>query len=370
MPRESIDLDALSVVRRLDKNEYLAYFVGGCVRDSLLGVHPKDFDVATSARPRDVKNIFRNCRLIGKRFTLAHVYFPGEYIIEVATFRQAPHQDDQDGNLILDDNEFGSPHSDAFRRDFTINALFYDPVRHEIIDYCGGMEDVYRRILRSIGDPVVRFREDPIRMLRAVKFASRLKLAFEPSLESALHSERLELLKAARPRFAQELLRMLQGGAARSSYELLESLTYLDLLIPELTAGWAQTSHLRLDTLNLLSALDEKAPVLEEESSFFVCLWWPLYAELMKGYQPSPRVAKWFALRLLAPFATRIRLSIKQLHYMSRMLSGLLIMSRAFGESKDHLGFQKSPPRGKQDRDQQTLYDLIFHIMNPSRFAG
>lgn len=370
MPRETVDLDALSVVRRLDKSDYLAYFVGGCVRDSLLGVIPKDFDVATSARPRDVKKVFRNCRLIGKRFTLAHVFFAGNNIIEVATFRQAPSEEDQDGELIVHDNEFGSPHSDAFRRDFTINALFYDPVRHEIIDYCGGMEDVYRRVLRSIGDPVVRFREDPIRMLRAIKFASRLKLSFEPSLERALKSERLELLKAARPRFSQELLRMLQGGAARASYELLESLQYLDLILPEMSAGWAQTPNLRSETLELLATLDEYEGSFEEEATYLVCLWWPLYSELVKGRQPSPKVAKWIALRLLAPFATRVRLSIKQLHHLTRSLSALLMMSRNAQVDERGRATQRGGPRGKQDRDHQALYQLITRSRAQSRSAG
>lgn len=369
MPRESVDLDALSVVRRLDKSDYLAYFVGGCVRDSLLGVSPKDFDVATSARPRDVKKVFRNCRLIGKRFTLAHVFFAGEKIIEVATFRQAPSEDDQEGELIVHDNEFGSPYSDAFRRDFTINALFYDPVRREIIDYCGGMEDVYRRVLRSIGDPVVRFREDPIRMLRAIKFASRLRLTFEPSLERALRSERLELLKAARPRFAQELFRMLQGGSARASYELLESLQYLDLIVPELSASWAQTDHLRAQTLELLSALDELEVPFEEEASYLVLLWWPIYLELLKARRPTPKVAKWVALRLIAPFATRVRLSIKQLHHLTRALASLLVMSHEANQGGAR-GAQRVPHRGKQDRDHQALYDLISRVRAQSRSAG
>jgi len=376
MPRDSLDLDALGIVRRLDQQGYLAYFVGGCVRDSLLGVQPKDFDVATSARPRDVKKVFRNCRLIGKRFTLAHVFFKGDKIIEVATFRQAPSEEDQEEGLILHDNEFGSPQSDAFRRDFTINALFYDPVRKEIIDYCGGMEDVYRRILRCIGEPVVRFREDPIRMLRAIKFAARLKLTFEPALERALHSERAELLKAARPRFAQELIRMLQGGAARRSYELLESLSYLDLLCPELSAAWSQEPSLRAETLSLLEELDEVGPELSEEASHLICLWWPLYAKLLEHRQPSPKVAKWVALRLISPFATRVRLSIKQLHHITRGLTYLLMVSREeLNPQRAKGGTARSGQRsgssqGKQERDYRTLSQLISDGLARSRSAG
>ena len=352
MPRESTDLDALSIVRRLDRSAYLAYFVGGCVRDSLLGVEPKDFDIATSARPRDVRQVFRNCRLIGKRFTLAHVYFPQNKIIEVATFRQAPSADDQEGELILQDNEFGTPESDAYRRDFTINALFYDPIRHEIIDYCGGMEDVYRRVLRSIGPADVRFKEDPIRMLRAIKFAARLGLTFEASLEEALRSERLELLKAARPRFSQELLRFLQGGAARTSYELLERFDYLSLLLPELSAAWSEVPALREETLSCLDVLDERGTEqLVDEYSLFALLWWPTFCHLMAGREGSVRHVKWAALRLIAPLAARVRLSIKQLHAITRTLAELYVMSL---RSEEHINTHTTPPKRKRRGGDQN----------------
>jgi poly(A) polymerase len=363
MPRESVDLDALSIVRRLDRSDYLAYFVGGSVRDSLLGVTPKDFDIATSARPRDVRKVFKNCRLIGKRFTLAHVYFSHDKIIEVATFRTKPSVEEQDDGLIISDNEFGTAESDAERRDFTINALYYDPLRHEIIDYCGGMEDVYRRVLRTIGEPVVRFREDPVRMLRAVKFAARLDLSFEPSLEAALRSERLELLKAARPRFAQELLRFLQGGAARRSYELLEELDYLSLMLPELSASWTQRPSVREQSLALLGALDElNAGQLSDESALIALLWWPTFSQLTSELHASPKQLKWVAARLLAPLFARVRLSLKHLYAASRVLAELSVMSR--GESVSQGGGKKGQPKkSKLSSEAAVIYGLWCEVI-------
>src|SRR5437660_3633583 len=186
--RRDIDPDALKVLYRLRQYDHVAYLVGGSVRDLLLGRRPKDFDIGTSAHPYQVKKLFRNCWIIGRRFRLAHVKF-GPKVIEVATFRRqvAPGEEVvQDGvpapdpstpegeHLIHRDNTFGTPEEDAFRRDFTINALFYDIATFSIIDYVGGLDDLDARVIRSIGDPEVRFLEDPVRMLRAVVLAARL----------------------------------------------------------------------------------------------------------------------------------------------------------------------------------------------------
>src|SRR5215213_11436484 len=188
LSRKAIDADALKVLYRLKNHGYIAYLVGGGVRDLLLGRRPKDFDIATDAHPYQIKKLFRNCWIIGRRFRLAHVKF-GSKVIEVATFRRqvAPGEEVvQDGvpapdpttpegeHLIHRDNTFGTPEEDAFRRDFTINALFYDIATFSIIDYVDGLDDLHAGIVRSIGDPEVRFKEDPVRMLRAVAFAARL----------------------------------------------------------------------------------------------------------------------------------------------------------------------------------------------------
>jgi poly(A) polymerase len=241
---DRIDADASKVVRRLERSGYQAYLVGGCVRDLLLGGKPKDFDIATSARPEDVRALFRNCRIIGRRFRLAHILFGGGKVIEVATFRRNPSMEapeEESGEvfddlLIRSDNVFGEAHEDALRRDFTMNALFYDLDRHQVLDWCGGMHDVRRRTIHTIGDPTVRFREDPIRILRAVKFAARLDLGIAPDVYDAMVATRDDLGKAARPRVFEEILRLLRGGAAHRSMWLLWETGALSVLLPELAA--------------------------------------------------------------------------------------------------------------------------------------
>ena len=240
---ERIDADAAKVVRRLERAGHEAYLVGGCVRDLLLGGKPKDYDIATSARPEDVRALFRNCRIIGRRFRLAHILFGGGKVVEVATFRRSPVMEtpeDADGEgvddiLIRSDNVFGDAHEDALRRDFTMNALFYDLDRRQVLDWCGGMQDVRRRTIHTIGDPMVRFREDPIRILRAIKFAARLDLGIAPDVYDAMVSTREDLAKAARPRVFEEILRLLRTSAHRSMWLLWET-GAMAVLLPELAA--------------------------------------------------------------------------------------------------------------------------------------
>lgn len=230
-----LDADAAKVVRRLTRHGHEAYLVGGCVRDLLLGHKPKDFDVATSARPEDVRALFRNSRIIGRRFRLVHVLFTAGKVIETATFRRDPDQRSA-GALIRFDNAFGEAHEDAKRRDFTINALFYDVERCEVLDWQGGMRDIERRTVRTIGEPEVRFREDPVRILRAIKFAARLDIGLHPSVYDAAVQCRGALAMAARPRLFEELLRLLRGGASHRSFWLAWEMGVLDVLLPELAA--------------------------------------------------------------------------------------------------------------------------------------
>ena len=235
----SIDADVARVVRRLIRGGHDAYLVGGCVRDLLLGKQPKDFDVATSARPEDVRAIFRNSRIIGRRFRLVHVLFANRKVIEVATFRRNPNTDDGGDDsdiLIRSDNAFGTVEEDALRRDFTINALFYDVEAREILDFAAGMRDIERRAVRTIGDPVVRFREDPVRILRAVKFAGKLDLGIDPDVVDAMVATRDSLRLSARPRLFEEVLRLMRGGASRRSLFLAWEMGLLHVLLPELAA--------------------------------------------------------------------------------------------------------------------------------------
>lgn len=295
-PTERVDFDAVKVVKRLVRSGHAAYLVGGCVRDLLLGRTPKDFDVATSARPNEVKHLFRNCRIIGRRFRLAHIMFGGSKIIEVATFRKdpamelplygggdwesspegdgddgvenntepltvtmrRPRPDDDQDLLIRHDNVFGEPWEDAARRDFTMNALFYDIERREIVDYVGGLADIERRVIRTIGDADVRFREDPVRILRAIKFAARLDLGIEPDVYDAVVVHREDLLRAARPRLLEELLRLLRGGASRRSFWLAWETGVLAVLLPELSSFLDDDPRGETRLWRRLRAVDER----------------------------------------------------------------------------------------------------------------
>src|SRR5438477_7862038 len=215
--RRDIDPDALKVLYRLRQFDHIAYLVGGSVRDLLLERRPKDFDIGTSAHPSQIKKLFRNCWIIGRRFRLAHVKF-GAKVIEVATFRRqvapgeevvaegvpAPDPSTAEGHqLVHHDNTFGTPEEDAFRRDFTVNALAYDVSDFSIIDYTGGLEDLAARVVRSIGDPELRIHEDPVRMLRAVALAARLDFTVDPPLMDAIRKHRGEIAKSSPPRLIE-----------------------------------------------------------------------------------------------------------------------------------------------------------------------
>jgi tRNA nucleotidyltransferase/poly(A) polymerase len=246
--RRDIDSDALKVLYRLREGSHIAYLVGGSVRDLLLGRRPKDFDIGTSAHPSQVKKLFRNCWIIGRRFRLAHVKF-GSKVIEVATFRRqlapgeevvsdgvpAPDPTTTEGrHLIHHDNTFGTPEEDAFRRDFTINALAYDISDFSVIDYTGGLDDLGSRIVRSIGDPEVRIHEDPVRMLRAVALASRLDFTIDPPLAAAIRKHRREIATSSPPRLIEEYYKILRAGASEKTFRALHDIGLLEPLSAEL----------------------------------------------------------------------------------------------------------------------------------------
>jgi poly(A) polymerase len=246
VPRELLDEHAVFVVKRLQREGHEAYLVGGCVRDLLAGLEPKDFDVATDARPNRIKRLFRSARVIGRRFRLVHIRFPANHVIEASTFRGEP--DDEAGGS--DDggesrgrrrdwrdsaeNIFGTAPEDARRRDFTVNALFYDPVHDEVIDWVGGLDDMERGVIRSIGEPAVRICEDPVRMLRAVHFAQRMDFTLDADLEAAIveHAARIE--DASHARLYIELVKMLSRGRGRGTFHRLHDLGILGVWLPEL----------------------------------------------------------------------------------------------------------------------------------------
>jgi poly(A) polymerase len=248
--RKQVSPNALRTLYRLHENGFIAYLVGGCVRDLLMERTPKDFDIATDAAPGQIKRLFRNCRLIGRRFRLAHLHFQDE-ILEVSTFRAGVpaneadteetdagdrpplHLKDEDG-MVLRDNVFGTPEEDALRRDFTINALAYNIADASVIDYSTGLSDLEQRLIRPIGDPAVRFTEDPVRMIRAVRFAASHDLAIEPATWNTLCELSPTISRASPARLYEEMLKLFLLGSSRPVFTLLNESGLLAALFPGL----------------------------------------------------------------------------------------------------------------------------------------
>ncbi|MED6336072.1 MAG: polynucleotide adenylyltransferase PcnB [Planctomycetota bacterium] len=258
--------NAQRVISRLARNGHEAYLVGGCVRDLLVGRPPKDFDVATSATPRQIRRLFpRNSHIIGRRFRLVHVRYGQDSIIETATFRSEPQTRDTSDEdlLIVEDNVFGTAAEDARRRDFTVNGLFLDPEAERIIDYVGGLTDLDARILRTIGPPRVRMQEDPVRILRAIKFATRLDFRIEDATWDAMCETAPDLARSAPPRVLEEILRLLRSGTALGAFRKLRRCGALQPILPDLDAflgpleSASDAEHERADDFGrLLEALD------------------------------------------------------------------------------------------------------------------
>jgi poly(A) polymerase len=262
--RRDINPDALKVLYRLHRAGYKAYLVGGGVRDLLLGRHPKDFDISTNAHPRQIKKLFRNCFLIGRRFRLAHIRF-GDHVVETSTFRRDP-PPEGDGHFRSRDNTFGTPAEDARRRDFTINGLFYDIRDFSVIDYVGGLPDLERGVVRCIGDPNVRFQEDPVRMLRAVRFASRLGFRMERRTYKALCRYRGELAKASKPRLVEEVYKLFGFGAGEAAFRLLHETRLLDVMMPQLAEDLKHSRTQAALMWRMLAALDADEAVVSPPS--------------------------------------------------------------------------------------------------------
>jgi poly(A) polymerase len=250
--RKNIDPDALRVLYRLKNAGFVAYLVGGGVRDLLLERQPKDFDIATSAHPQQVRKLFRNCFIVGRRFRLAHVRF-GRKVIEVSTFRRAASPDEGD-TLIRRDNTFGPPEEDAFRRDFTVNALFYDIANFSVIDWVGGLSDLEARVIRTIGDPAVRLREDPVRMLRAIALAARLGFMIDRDTAEAIRALRGEIVRSSSARILEEVYKILRQGRSRETFEMLHEYGLLAYLLPEADRALAGGGEALVSSL---SRLDE-----------------------------------------------------------------------------------------------------------------
>nr|WP_277752514.1 polynucleotide adenylyltransferase PcnB [Candidatus Methylobacter oryzae] len=283
--RSLISEHALKVLYRLQKEGFDAYLVGGCVRDLLLGREPKDFDVVTNADPDQVRKVFRNCRLIGRRFRLAHVHF-GREIIEVATFRGSG--EEQNDNQVLNkegrllrDNVYGTIEEDVWRRDFTVNALYYNIKDFSVVDYVGGMTDHKTGTLKLIGDPETRFREDPVRMLRAVRFAVKLGFKLDPECERAMHND-VQLLAGIPPaRLYDEALKLFLSGYALQTFEMLRHYGLFQMLFPSTENSLAveDNSFPRLLLIKALENSDNRIAMGKTVTAYFLLaafLWEPV----------------------------------------------------------------------------------------------
>ncbi len=359
IPLDQIIPEAQKVIRHLTRCGHKAYLVGGCVRDLLLGRTPKDFDIATDATPSEIRELFRNCRIIGRRFRLAHIIF-GNKIIETATFRANPREEDEnapgDELYIHRDNVFGTAEQDAKRRDFTVNGLFYDIGAEKVIDYVDGLSDLASRSVRTIGDPNVRFREDPVRMLRAVKFAARLGFDIEDQTYRALLSHGKELEKSPVPRVLEEIYRLLRGGAAVESLNLLRECGLLDVLLPEIAPQLIDQPGLLDPYLHEIDrhVADGDIPV---NAVLLVTLFLPRLVPVFEAEsrkQPAPLD---YISDLLHPLCARLRVARRDVDQAKH----LLLIQRRIAQARQRGG--KLPPIHRDEmRPAQGLHALVYKV--------
>ncbi len=301
--RQAIRPNALKVLYRLHNEGFSAYLVGGCVRDLLLGRAPKDFDIATNARPEEIRRLFKNSRLIGKRFRLAHIVF-GKEIIEVATFRTHHHQAEEEHDarmhkgMIVRDNVFGPIEDDAERRDFSINALYYNIADFSVVDYANGMSDIKARLLRIIGNPELRYREDPVRLLRAARFMGKLKLNISPETEAPITHLSYLLQQVSSARLFQEVLKIFEGGALIDTFHLLQKYKLFEQLFPQTAALLHQNETIKLLEVALTNTdtrLQTDKPI-SSSFLFAVILWRPVQEQALReeaeGFPPYVAVER------------------------------------------------------------------------------
>ena len=316
--RKQIDENCLKVLYRLHRHGYKAYLVGGSVRDLLLGRQPKDFDIGTDATPSQVRKLFRNGFLVGRRFRLAHIRFAGNQVIEVATFRRHPDEnelpEDTEQHSHFVQNVFGTPAEDASRRDFTINALFYNIADFSVIDYVGGLKDLETKTLRVIGDPFIRFVEDPVRMLRAIEFMKRLNFTMDQSIYQAISEHKALLTTAAPARIREEIMELFRH---KISAPVLKQCRELGML-PHLLAGYPGTD----ESITLMEKIDRRTAsgVTIEESFAIAALYLRLFVD---NCPPSRKVPIGEALRhandIIVPHSRYFSVA-KGIHHQAREL--------------------------------------------------
>ncbi len=296
IPLEEVSAGAMLVCRTLQEHGYDGYLVGGCVRDWILGLHPKDFDVATNARPEQIRPLFKRARIIGRRFKLVHVHHQRE-MIEVATYRTAPrennsphHRQSQSGR-VLRDNVYGSLIEDAQRRDFTINALYLDPVAGQVIDYQGGVEDIHNQHLELIGDPDKRFAEDPVRMLRAMRFKAKLGFEIPQNLEQLIEKHKLHFKEVSNARLFDETFKLFHHAHAMESWETLREHDFIPMLLPLTAKAMQQNAQCEQFVLHALENTDRRVtqgkPVIP--AFFFAVALWHTYQLERRRRKKAPR---------------------------------------------------------------------------------
>ncbi len=334
--RGRIDGNALKVLYRLHRAGFLAFLVGGAPRDLLLGRTPKDYDIATDARPPQVRRLFKNSRIIGRRFRLAHIYFR-EGIVEVATFRSPPDPEAQAGEpgelLITDDNVFGTPGDDALRRDFTVNALFYNIADFSVIDFVDGMRDLERSVIRVIGDPDVRFREDPVRMTRACEMAARLGFTIHPATQEGIVRQVAEIDKAAPARLVEEIGQIMRCGEAASAAQWLQELGIMSRLFPELDSIPRARELGRGDFSTMFRVMDRRAAEGDpaSEIGILACLCLPsVLVAAPKMFAADAKAAhlRDLAGEIVAPLLRRLALAKHKVESVTQSLLALRTFTR------------------------------------------
>lgn len=348
-----IDPDALYVLQKLREAGFIAYLVGGSVRDLLIKRRPKDFDISTSARPEQIKAIFnRQCILIGRRFRLAHIRF-GHKIIEVSTFRTGENASD----LITQDNVWGNPEEDVLRRDFTINGLFYDSSNHSIIDYVGGWEDIQKHLLRTIGVSDVRFKQDPVRIIRLLKFQARYGFHIDEEAEKSIHTCLNEIVKSSSARILEEILRMMESGYSTQFFSLMAKYGLLDILFPTLTS-FLHTQKGKL-IFHYLACADQlhlhKGKNVLDRSILTACLIFPLLEnELEKQFLSKKQVPHIGEITMVTSSLIKSTLVQAFAHFPRRISSLSLSLMVA--------QYRLTPLSGKRHYREKLFYHKEFEL--------
>lgn len=338
-----IDRDVLKIMYRLINFGHQVFLVGGSVRDILLDIEPKDFDLSTDAPPQRIRKLFRNSRIIGRRFKINHIYFHGNKIIETTTFRAPEELDKDEDQPIASDNTYGDAESDAFRRDLTINALFYDLKTFSIIDYVGGVEDIENKVIRLIGDPEQRIIADPVRMIRAVRHAARTGFEIEEKTKTAIINNAELILNSSKARVYEELARDLKRGKAAESFTLFKELGLLQYLLPVISE--AITNGAWKSFVKTLGSIDDYVASHDKEPSTAVIFTAISYDVLAKT-------------SALDEFSESARASIGQL--LSAVVDGFIEDSKLPVKKIEVVLSKVFKPLGVSNKDREEMMDLIL----------